>query len=76
MAPISALDCCWILRDDLPSNCLHQIAPAFQAELFRHDAQGAVGGDEVYGFYALVTFYRQQEMFEKDEPLAPVVAIG
>ena len=42
-----------------------QIAPAAQTQLFRHDAQGAVGGDEVDGLYARVMIESQQQMARK-----------
>src|SRR5258705_13204981 len=49
----------------LAEQLLHQIAPAFETEFFSENAQGTIGGDEIYGFYSLVTFYGQQEMLEE-----------
>ena len=37
-------------------NLVDQVAAAAEGEFFGHDAQGAVGGDEVYGMDSLVAF--------------------
>ena len=42
-----------------------QVAAAAQAEFLGHDAQGAVGGDEIDGLDARVALHRQQKVLEK-----------
>ena len=47
-------------------NLADEIGAALQSELFRHNAQGAVGGDEVHRRQALVANYGEQKVLEKD----------
>ena len=56
LAPMSAFDCWMNLAGGLAQNLADQVAAAAEAEFFGHDAQGAVGGDEVHGMDARVAF--------------------
>ena len=47
-------------------NLADEIVAAGDFEFFRHDAQRAVGGDEVDGFDAVVAVHGEQELAQKD----------
>jgi len=49
----------------LAEDLADEVATAAQVELFGHDAKRAVGGYEVDGSDAPITFHAEQEMFEK-----------
>jgi hypothetical protein len=42
-----------------------EIAAAAQTEFFSHDAQRAVGGDEVHRLHTLIAINREQEVFKE-----------
>lgn len=49
----------------LAKDLADEVAAASQVELFGHDAKRAIGGYEVDGSDALITFNAEQEMFEE-----------
>ena len=71
---MSALDCSFIFVPDLSRSAAageagepaDEVGASFDAQLFGHDAQGAVGGDEVHRLHALVAADGEQEVLEKD----------
>ena len=49
----------------LSQDLVHEVAPAAKAKLLDHDAQGAIGGYEIYDLHPLVAVDREQEVLEK-----------
>jgi hypothetical protein len=49
-----------------PEELSDEVVAAAEAKLFSHDAQRAVGGNEVDGFSALIAVHSEHELTEKD----------
>ncbi len=54
------------LRRRFADDLFQKIAAAAKAKLFGHDAQSAVGGDEVDGLNTFVAFDGQKKLFQKN----------
>src|SRR5450432_1677045 len=63
---MSALDCSGCSAAGEAGETGDQVGAAFDAQLFGHDAQRAVGGDEVHRLHPLVAAYSEQEVIEED----------
>src|ERR1035438_9228369 len=60
-----------MIATDSASAILRRPSHRGESRAFGHDAQRAVGSDEVYRLHALVAFDGTQELPEKDGPAGP-----